>query len=525
MEEIKLNLKNTSSKHNTVVIFQKKQSITEKEKENNPLLHLRELNSNSNSPQLINNKEKYNINNNNINNNNIYDNTPSSSLSPTAYYKRKIRRKTTLNRSSLSLLSHNSNKNLLTDLYEKQLNEIIKKIKNEIKIKKNKIYNIPFKLPESYDYFQLLLYTLPKKKIRKDFLYYISYYLTSFDNLKKTINQIQETTIFDSNELLLKLSNELEYDEYFNNQIIMRYGDYGDKFYLIIHGKVGVIIKKEIKCKMSKYEYYLYLLYLLSIKENGLYEATLDINKFVFSKVEFEIIINDKNNINEDTFKEEDIKYCRNIIYNKYTEDELENLSIDKYIEICKPILNNNNNINNNNNNNNNLKRNIIIYNYYKVAEIKEGGAFGDIALFGNFKRTATIITMDNCIFGIITKKVYDNCIMIAQRKVRRMNVSTILNCELFKYCSVEYFDKNYFNYFSLQSFDLGKMLFRQGDERKYIYFLKKGEIAITSKISYNEINKLIIEKGGYVDVNREKREIVKNGFIPKNVLYWFYVL
>ena len=63
-----------------------------------------------------------------------------------------------------------------------------------------------------------------------------------------------------------------------------------------------------------------------------------------------------------------------------------------------------------------------------------------------------------------------------------------------------EIFDKKYFDLFKILSKKQGNILFSQGEERKEIYFIKKGTISITSNLNYNELNKIIIEKGGILD-------------------------
>ena len=112
-------------------------------------------------------------------------------------------------------------------------------------------------------------------------------------------------------------------------------------------------------------------------------------------------------------------------------------------------------------------RKRIIISYYYHICDLKEGDTFGEIALRENVKRTASIICNEDCIFGTLTKKLYDNCIKGAQEKIRLSNINFLLSCELFNGVKLETFDRKYFNYFKFIQLNQDCILFNQGDFRK----------------------------------------------------------
>ena len=57
-------------------------------------------------------------------------------------------------------------------------------------------------------------------------------------------------------------------------------------------------------------------------------------------------------------------------------------------------------------------KSNFFIYEYKKLTELQTGDMFGDLALSANnVKRTASILTVDECHFACLTKDLYSEFI------------------------------------------------------------------------------------------------------------------
>ena len=66
-------------------------------------------------------------------------------------------------------------------------------------------------------------------------------------------------------------------------------------------------------------------------------------------------------------------------------------------------------------------------------------------------KRTASIITIEPCIFGTIYKDDYQEFIQESENKIRRNNIINLLTHHLFKDVREEIFVKhNFFNLFSV---------------------------------------------------------------------------
>ena len=383
---------------------------------------------------------------------------------------------------------------------EKEIQNISKSLIKRMEEEKIKLNEIPF-IKDS-NTLKLLLYSIHKKnKLEHDILF-ISHYLTSFKSIINLINE--KKTLIDSTKILNELSNNIKIEKKINKSIICRYGDLGDKFYLILQGSISVIVKKEIQIEMTEYEYYLYLKNLKKYSENELIEDNLKANKFHYDNIKMKNFI--ENEIEYKIPREE-----KQINYPEIDKEQLKYCNCENYINRILPIVNKDNDLI--------KKKKLSLFIYYHVIDLKEGNTFGDIALSGNFKRTATIICNEDCIFGTLKKKTYDNCIKVTFEKIRSSNINFLINCDLFKGVKYEVFMKKYYNYFTIIHFKQGNFLFKQYEKRNEIYIIKNGLVEINIKSTYRDLVKIINLKNYNLNVEDEIIQLKKKNLTFGNLL------
>ena len=382
---------------------------------------------------------------------------------------------------------------------ESAIKKIARTINEQMEEEKKSFFEIPFFRDSKT--FSLLLYCLQKNIKTSSDILFISHYLSSYQSIINLTDK--KKTFIDSSKILYELSNRINLEKKQSKSIICRYGDNGEKFYFILKGSVSVIIKKEIKIRMTEYEYYSYLLNLKNYSEKELIEENLRINNIHYDSV-------DMKNYIEGVFNYETPYDEKKIEYPLIDIEQLNFCSCDEYIERILPIINKETE---------KAKKKLNLCVYFNVINLKEGETFGDIALNKNYKRTATIICNEDCVFGTLTKKCYEICIKGALEKIRTNNLNFLVNCDLFNGIKPETFDKKYFNYFKIIYLTQGNFLFKQGDKRKEIYILKDGLIEIYIKNSYKELINLINSKNIKIDENMEKRELKMINLPIENLL------
>ena len=143
----------------------------------------------------------------------------------------------------------------------------------------------------------------------------------------------------------------------------------------------------------------------------------------------------------------------------------------------------------------------IKTYEFLEVNQLHDGSIFGELALTNpNSKRTATIITKDECYFGTIIKQYYDLSFKAAQEKSQTKNISFFTRSCIFKGMNANTFLNKFYYSFKKRIYRKGDILYKKGKERKFVIFIIKGELEIRTKISLDEINYLINLFGGVLN-------------------------
>ena len=156
-------------------------------------------------------------------------------------------------------------------------------------------------------------------------------------------------------------------------------------------------------------------------------------------------------------------------------------------------------------------QHNFILWKYIEVCRLQKGDCFGEIALQKeNCKRTATIITTKNCMFGSLQKEEYQIFFKDVTERLRRNNIEGLLKCNLFSgYCYYT-FESKLFNCFFFIKHKKGDYLFKQGNKREKLFYIKSGEVQIQLYASFEQLDKIIISLGGNAN-SKLLKNLIKN--------------
>ena len=151
------------------------------------------------------------------------------------------------------------------------------------------------------------------------------------------------------------------------------------------------------------------------------------------------------------------------------------------------------------------------VYKYFEVIKLTKGKCFGELALTKEGKRrNATIITTQNCIFGTLHKDAYQAFVKETMDKARKSYVEYLLKSRLFKGINSEKFETHFFSLFKLMKKNKGEYLFKQGEHREYIYFLKKGEVQLEVFCNCFGLEN-IANNLGFIDESFDAKELIKS--------------
>ena len=328
------------------------------------------------------------------------------------------------------------------------------------------------------DFASLVFYILSKDRL----------YLKLYINLVKFfLNRYTKYGNFkgDKEYFFKKLSLSMKAEKYPKDHIICRKDDLGDKFYIILRGTVSIIIVQESYTYLTHEEYNRYLERLKYYKEYELirlvfsYANTIKVDQDLMKAIHDDVLIDDNENEHSNNISKKKLP--------KYNEN-FGKVSAYEFVERIQPIVD----------------YTVIegrikcqIATYKIVATLNDGETFGEIALSKNEKderkRTATVITERECLFGTVLNNVYSSFLKEVEEKSRLILIGQALQHTLFKEVSIENFLKyNYFNFFNVLTYRNGQYLFQQGEIRNSIYFINDGIIDLYTESSFQNISNFI---------------------------------
>ena len=172
-------------------------------------------------------------------------------------------------------------------------------------------------------------------------------------------------------------------------------------------------------------------------------------------------------------------------------EEYIKNCYIDESLLICDKYT---------------KKEQVTIFQYFEITRKKEGDTFGELALQHNDnKRTATMITTKDSVFGYLSKHDYNNCLRGVEMKKRKIEVNFIMSFSLFDEMNWVNFEKTYFNYFKKEYLTSGQVIINQNDQIENIFFIMEGQIEITTNLNFNEINSILKDKNKRIKNKKNK--------------------
>ena len=376
------------------------------------------------------------------------------------------------------------------DIIEAKVFLIVHQIKKELELG-NDFGNINLKKINKEDLGNLVYNIIEKGKFfTKSNVEVIKYFLYKYTKYG--------TFEGDKEFFLTKLSLSMHVETFPKDYLLFRKNDIGDKFYIILKGSVSIVITQEINIDMTEKEYNVHIEKLRYYKEYQLLESILSYDNKI------EIYDDLKEAIKDEIYLES--------INNKKLEKRPQNDSITNpqtFVERVEPFSDKK------------LKApkiSVKIPIYKIVANLTTGATFGEIALSKSEveerKRTATVITDTECIFGIIPNSIYSSFLKDIEEKTRYNLSLQLVSHSLFKSILPEAFLKaNFLNFFNNMTFKGGTYLFKQGEIKKSLFFVNDGIINLYTESSIDNIIKVIehLNKDIVPEIKKENNKNIKN--------------
>ena len=322
---------------------------------------------------------------------------------------------------------------------------------------------------------------------------------------------------------VINISKVIRYVSIPKNNYVLKLGEKGNAFYLILKGKVSIMVAEYKKVYLTIEDYLIFLLKLFYFKEKEFLKETIILNKHRYLiEGNFENFIKDlyvkqkilekemKKDILNEKSKNKEKKY---VLFSENLIKMIEKIFPDllKLPEI-KALNNNKENIPSTKVNtfldyifNNNFKENevtpdkiISLINidnysaieknnykpfsipfYFQINVLEKGKYFGHTALETNSKEEITIITLQDSSFGIIEKNDYFRLLSKINKELDSNFYTTLYCLPFFKDIPKTVFQRFYYSYFEYHLYKRNNYLYEMKKNTNVLYLINNGRFSI----------------------------------------------
>ena len=370
----------------------------------------------------------------------------------------------------------------------------------------------------------------------------ISGYLNSLKNFMLILKDPKESI----QEVLDKLSSVMKLRKVKKHELILKEGERGQEFFLLLRGKISILTPKINEYYMTDEEYISYLFQLRLKDQNELIQKCITLNQstYAISEDDFDSFVENLSlgkTINISYSKNKNlVKKSKEIVEfiskQKKNFESLYNNGINKKETIISPeeyiiqntvpdeIIKNTLSIYNylkslesggrastpeeeetNEKNKKNEKKDykdllsnrnkILIPSHEIFGELETGSYFGEKALEekGNGKRHATLIAIEDSYIGSIDKKDYFFLLHYFIENADNKYINFIPTFYIFKNMSLLAWEKKYITFFLNKVYDKDYLLLKEGESIDQMFFTYEGEYELSANKNLIEVNELII--------------------------------
>ena len=163
--------------------------------------------------------------------------------------------------------------------------------------------------------FNICLHSFKKLLREKADIKFISLYLSNLKKFRTLLKNINEDNTNNTTQkqninqkdkylkLLKYVSEHISYEPFPSKRLVMRFGELGSKFYIILHGVVSILIPVKVNLQMTFFEFCKYIANLLFYREFELAKIAIRENKHIYriDLPDMKYIINYFNKNSEET--------------------------------------------------------------------------------------------------------------------------------------------------------------------------------------------------------------------------------
>ncbi|CAD8045565.1 unnamed protein product [Paramecium sonneborni] len=154
----------------------------------------------------------------------------------------------------------------------------------------------------------------------------------------------------------------------------------------------------------------------------------------------------------------------------------------------------------------------LLIYKRFPSLKIvnmcHQGDQFGEIALIGHVRRTATVLCVTDCLLLTLTNNDFQNILQQYHSQVRNEKIQLLRNYSLFRTLSDSKL-KGMIEHIIVQKFSIFSVIYYENTVPEYIYFIKSGEVELVKAVNKTkQISISLLQVGcvfGHQDIGNQQ--------------------
>ena len=337
-------------------------------------------------------------------------------------------------------------------------------------------------------------------------------------NLKKKLKRdgIDESN-FD--KMAMIYSTYVKYIHFKKNCIIYKNDDPAEMIYIVLTGRILLSVPEQKNVNLTGYDYFCKLMEMKNNNDESLLKKTIRINKTIIKidyeefdkikKVILKIEIQRKgiSNLNIEYFETAKINLDElNINFVEMNKNDiLDQINIylhDITVEDCQKydILYDKK-----------VRKDLVLFYYKDKEDIICGNYFGDCE---NFKYLEKAFVEEECELCLLNTNIYNEYLHSEGYKIKMKDLNFLYDSFFFSNIVKRKFEREYYPLFSKELLQKGNILFKENSPVKYIYFIRNGNIELTTSKSILE-NHVFIKYLNNIENENNKHFVKEDSFFP----------
>ena len=310
-------------------------------------------------------------------------------------------------------------------------------------------------------------------------------------------------------KILFMCSREMKHYYLEKGKVLFHIGDIGDRFYIVLQGKIAVLQPRAITDQMSGFEYYRHLYMLRKHNEKYMLNLTIEANRNIV-----DIDSKDIDNLHlillvmcmQDYFSHVnfvgrtiteiltlcgvDAHYFDGIIDDNNVDirnpnllEHIERQIFERLPKFDQTVIQRYHILSNNV-----VSFKVNLFEYKNIIELGKGSFFGDTALDKLTTRNATIKTTDDTHFCYLGNHHYNSYIRLEKQRLTNKEISFLVDNFFFKNIPYRVFEQRSFANFYYGERTKGEIICKENQPLEHLYFIKEGIIELTMKQNIPEL-------------------------------------